>query len=46
MAVAGGPLLNSIETCLDACQANGYALAGVEYAAECVPLFSFFLSQF
>lgn len=35
MAVTGGAAAMTVEVCLDACQAAGYSLAGVEYSQEC-----------
>jgi glucan 1,3-beta-glucosidase len=35
LVVPGGQGATTIETCLAACQALGYSLAGLEYANEC-----------
>ena len=38
--VKGGPELNSVESCIGACEAAGYILAGVEFANECCTCFN------
>ncbi|KAJ0379732.1 hypothetical protein COL26b_001882 [Colletotrichum chrysophilum] len=35
MAVAGGPASMTVESCVAACSAAGYQIAGVEYSQEC-----------
>jgi hypothetical protein len=35
IVVPGGTGATTIESCLSACKASGYSLAGVEYANEC-----------
>jgi len=38
--VQGGPELNSVKSCIGACEAAGYGLAGVEFANECCTCFT------
>jgi len=38
--VKGGPEMNSVESCIGACGAAGYSLAGVEFANECCTFFT------
>ncbi len=38
--VKGGPEMNTVESCVGACNAAGYPLAGVEFANECCTCFA------
>jgi glucan 1,3-beta-glucosidase len=42
--VPGGTGATTIDSCLAACKAAGYSLAGVEYANECCKFFFFLLN--